>query len=265
MKTLLLFLFTFLWLTTWAQKEYTKCTYTYFSNQKVSTSQCWDENRYWGVAKAYNPKGEEIGSWQLGRIAMIAGVTFSFHPNGGVSKAEYGSHPDAGIQWHRSWTYFDEQGNKTGYNEMNHDDRVTTTVEPYQRPTEKPIVSPTPSPVKKTEEKPAPKQEVVSCAVIYVSELWVENRTGNSVVIKWAHRYSKDLTGSTKIQAGQRVKVAEKIGAEMYDAPLGTYDVEVMSLSGKKITKAMFSAPLIDESRLTENRKGYVYQLTLKK
>jgi hypothetical protein len=86
-----------------------------FPNGKTSTIAALIDNRE-GYAKAYNFKGEEIYSRTIRRFAGTSSVHFQHHPNGMVKKAEYSSHPDGGIQWYRSYTYFDEQGIITSEN-----------------------------------------------------------------------------------------------------------------------------------------------------
>jgi hypothetical protein len=60
-------------------------------------------------------------------------VDFRYHPNGAVSRADYSTMPDGGIQWYRSTTTFDANGKQTGFNEEGQDNygpippHVTTT------------------------------------------------------------------------------------------------------------------------------------------
>lgn len=98
MRTIFVNIFVFLLvqLTVQAQ-EFKDCSYTPFKDGKRSTSICYSENKYEGLAIAYNSNGEVIGEWKLSRMHLLASVHFTFHSNGGVHKAEYSSHPDAGI------------------------------------------------------------------------------------------------------------------------------------------------------------------------
>lgn len=95
-----------------------------FPNGKTSTICVIKDDRD-GYAKAFNFKGEEIYHRYIRRFAGHASVHFQHHPNGMVKKAEYSSHPDAGIQWYRTYTHFDEQGNIISEIEDNWDTRVT--------------------------------------------------------------------------------------------------------------------------------------------
>lgn len=233
--------------------------YTKFKNGKNSTAECVDE-RGSGTATAYNLKGEVIGTWTMGRMHQLSAVHFTFHPNGMVHKAEYSSHPDAGIQWYRSTTEYNEEGVKIGFWEQSHEDHVTP-IEPYV---------PKPSVVKDTvgyNLKEPVKQEVMECAVIYVSELWLDNRSGKDIKVSWKHKYQTDQKSEVPItiKAGERIKICERILAEQYEAPMSSFELTVTNLKGKPLKNPQFSSPLINDERIKEFRKGYVYDISLKR
>ncbi len=94
----------------------------YFASGKVSTRTWMDKDDRWGRSWAYDVSGKEIFSYQTRKIGGHASAHFSYHANGAVSKIEVSDAPDAGIQWYRSTTTYDEQGNKTGFTEQGHDD-----------------------------------------------------------------------------------------------------------------------------------------------
>ncbi|MBK8497616.1 MAG: hypothetical protein IPL52_02065 [Flavobacteriales bacterium] len=134
----------------------------YFTNGKVSTKAWMDKDDRWGRSWAYKPDGAVLVEHQTRRIAGHAGVHFTYHPNGAVSKAEYSEAPDAGIQWYRSTTTFDDQGNKTGFTEQGHDNHGIIPG-PGVRVTQKPEVT-----------EPY-KQEVVREQRMFVTEVFVVN------------------------------------------------------------------------------------------
>lgn len=129
MKNLLAILLVFKILVTWSQKEEI-IHHHKFPNGKTSTICVIKDDRD-GYAKAFNFKGEEIYMRHIRRYAGHASVSFHHHPNGMVKKAEYSSHPDAGIQWYRSYTHFDENGNITSHIEDDWDTRVTVPMHIY--------------------------------------------------------------------------------------------------------------------------------------
>lgn len=103
-------------------------TYTYHKNGKLSTEQFYPNRNIYGeqgYAKAFSYNGDVIYEKPTSRTALLSSVTFSYYTNGAIKCAEYNSHPDAGIQWYRSFTYFDEYGIQTGFNELSHDMQVT--------------------------------------------------------------------------------------------------------------------------------------------
>lgn len=113
----------------------------YFTNGHVSTKEWMDTDERWGHSWAYDPQGQVIVDHYTRKVAGHASVHFEYHPNGGVSKAEFSDAPDAGIQWYRSITTFDPNGQRTGFSEEGHDDHD---------------LIPNPGLLKRTPEVPAP-------------------------------------------------------------------------------------------------------------
>lgn len=248
MRLLIIFLIITYTLFSQAQEAYKNCNYTKFKNGKVATSTCYDEDRYRGNSIAYNLKGEKIGEWSLSRMHQLSSVHFSFHANGGVYKAEYSSHPDAGIQWYRNVTTYNEQGVKVDFWEQSHDDRIT--------------MDPTFIEYKVEPINPPSKSETIACAIPYISELWIDNRLSQNIKVIWASKIHKEQKGSITILKGKKAKVAEWLMAQMFDNPLPHFDINVVSTSGKKIKGSILSnQPVIDERRLKDNRKGYIYEI----
>lgn len=119
MKVILFFLLFFSW-TSFSQVDTTHVHF--FKDNTISTviyySQ-WD-----GKAIAYNKKGEIIYENGVRNFAGHASVHFSHYPSGAVKLAEYSSAPDAGIQWYKSNTQFDEEGKVTGFFEQSQEDLI---------------------------------------------------------------------------------------------------------------------------------------------
>jgi hypothetical protein len=252
MRLLIIFLIITYTLFSQAQEAYKNCSYTKFKNGKVATSTCYNEDRYRGISTAYNLKGEKIGEWSLSRMHQLSSVHFSFHSNGGVYKAEYSSHPDAGIQWYRNVTTYNEQGEKIHFWEQSHDDRTTIMEPTFQQHTVEPIKVPS-------------KPETIACAILYISELWIDNRLSQNIKVIWASKIHKEQKGSITISKGKKAKVVEWLMAEIYETPMPYFDINVVSTSGKKIKESVLSnQPLVDERRLKDNRKGFIYEIEAK-
>jgi len=108
-------------------------TYCYHSNGKESTVEFRPISKLYGAqgfSKAYDKTGKLIYDANSSRSGVLSGTGFSYYENGAVKVAEYSSHPDAGIQWYKKTTYFDENGIITSEFEMSDDMRVTMIQDP---------------------------------------------------------------------------------------------------------------------------------------
>jgi hypothetical protein len=265
-------------------QEYKNCTYTYFNkSKKTSSSHCYND-KYEGKAIAYNQKGEKIGEWDLSRMHMLSNVHFTFHENGAVAKAEYSSHPDAGIQWYKSYTTYDENGVQTEFTELSDDMHGTVKIEPSTVKTkeeylieqklkaekskrEADSLQPIADKNNNTEKKDTTfKQEVIECAVIYVSELWVENKTRKDITLKWEKKFKgnekENSLSFQKLKKGEKIKITEQIQAQFYESPISIVSITIWNAKGKKkLPLNLSDKPLTDESRLNENRKAFIYDI----
>ena len=93
----------------------------FFAEGGKSTLEWTDKDGREGRSIAFDRNGNEIYSSSTRRFAGHESVRFSYHPDGSVAKAEYSTAPDAGIQWHKSTTDFDQHGNQIGYKELGRD------------------------------------------------------------------------------------------------------------------------------------------------
>ncbi len=248
-----------------AQEKFTNCTYRKFTNGKISVKECMDEKGMRGKTIAYNMKGEVIGEWSISRMHMLSSVYFTFHANGGVYKAHYSSHPDAGIQWYKSTTEFNDKGEQISFMEHSHDDhlKIFAPKPSYPNPPKPDSIEYTLNPqVKKTETTKVEK-EIMKCAVIYASELWLDNRTSQNLVVAWHSVSDTTYKANVTLPKGQRTKVCERILAEQYEAPLQYFTLKITTASGKNIPVKIQPQPLIDESRIKEHKKGYVYEVVV--
>lgn len=221
------------------------CTYTYFPDGKKSTERCVND-QHRGTARAFDQAGKVIGEWMLSRSGMMTSVRFSFHANGMVHQAYFNSQPDGGIQWYRSTTTFDANGVKTDFKEEDHDK--------MQR-----IMSPTPStPSRKPQKKQPPKPK--KSAPTYVSELWLDNRSNKHLLVQVVHNTTQQ-TQTYKIPKGTRLKVGELSLVQKYQDPRSKFSITIIKPSGKVVKEATYGALLLDNARLKEHHKGYVYDL----
>lgn len=134
MKVILFFVLFFSW-TSFSQVDTTHVHF--FKDNTISTViyySKWD-----GKAIAYNKKGAIIYENGVRNFAGHASVHFSHYPTGEVKSVEYSSAPDAGIQWYKSNTQFDEEGNVTGFSEQSHEDLIRPSF--HTEPTQTKIFS----------------------------------------------------------------------------------------------------------------------------
>lgn len=193
-------------------QEMTNCQYRYFAgSRQVASSVCYDRDNHWGVAKAYNRRGDVIYERQLRRIAGHSTVVFTWYASGGIKTAAWSSAPDGGIQWYKSYTTFTEDGHKNGEIEDSYDNRVT-----LHAPKDLPNVP-------NTVVVPA-KPAVAECAVIYASEFWFTNYTPFPVQATATHRYRPSERYWITLKPGETRKCGQVILAQQFDEPGRTFE-----------------------------------------
>lgn len=241
----------------WAQpKQRTFMTDTgtvvvrYFSGGQVCTKEWRDKDDRWGRSWAYKSDGSVIAEHQTRRFAGHASVHFDYHPNGAISKAEFSTAPDAGIQWYRSTTTFDDQGNKTGFSEQGHDDRT---------------VIPSPGThVRRHQEERVPEREMEQVTVeeqrLFINELFVANPTNAACrAIATARHPSPALVGgSFTLAPGDTVRIGSYTMGEAWPDWKDHVDLSIHQVV---LGDRYHAVPRIrtDEARVNgEHRKLYV-------
>ncbi|MFN3343829.1 MAG: hypothetical protein ACK40M_14120, partial [Flavobacteriales bacterium] len=196
-----------------------------------------------GKAVCYDPQGKIMYQGEVSRNHGHRSVYFQHHPNKVVSKIELSSAPDGGIQWYRTYLFFNEQGVLVNKIEDNWDDRVTVLTDP--------------GPGKK-EEKPTPKQEVVECAVTYSNEAWLVNQTPHPIHVKWIAR--RDTITKT-IQPRDTVFIANLIQAQFFADPYKSASVVVKKVKGKPSKGVRYELIPLSEKQEGKEKKLYYYRV----
>ena len=235
-----------------AQKGDTTFNYHYFRTGELSSKEVvLTQDIVWGYAKAYDRSGKEIYTRQTRRVAGHASVSFKYHESGAVRSAHYTSHPDGGIQYSDVLHSFDEEGSVTDVRDLSTDDqgRMRLTVQPTD-----------PAMVKET----VYKQEVMECAVIYSSEVYVVNLTGKTIEIvpKKSPAGGQWFNENQKIRNRDTVLLGSFIEAQRFTHPRER--VEVIIVSGKKRRNAKNHQVwdhFVQESR--EKRRYYLLAVAL--
>jgi hypothetical protein len=183
----------------------------FFPNGKISTISYLENNRM-GKAIAYNFEGQIVFESSIRRIHGSESVTFRHHPNGMVQRADYSSHPDGGIQWYRSSTFFNYKGVKI---DEQIDDfegpgqpllRIRTLpAQPSDQTNWEEIQKDSTSPEK-------PKKEVAVCANIHKNSIEIINHSRWPILFNYQFAKSDTLI---IIKPGETFSGPEFISAEI--------------------------------------------------
>ena len=186
-----------------------------FKNGKISTLKLSNERE--GIAKAFNLKGETIYQSGTRRFAGHASVEFKHYPSGAIKQANYSSAPDGGIQWYKTETFFDENGNITHVNDLSYDRLMRPS---YIIPTTGPnteMEKTIREQVKETEKQQ--QKEVAICANIHQNKIIIFNHTKKRLVIE------KKINGEKwTIPAGEFKEIMNYISAEITQKPQGAQE-----------------------------------------
>lgn len=225
----------------------TKC---FHSNKTISTIEKWDSNKYWGSLKAFDKNGKELFNYGLRRVAGHASVYLSYHKNGQVSRAEYSSQPDGGIQRYHEIRKFDENGNQTEFIDDSWPNGHPTTF--YEiRQKEKPIV-----------DSIIYKQEIIRCAVPYFTFYKVKNTTNKEVAIKFV--FEKNASHFTKrthekmVLKSKQVFADSVMMAQMYLKQTDAYRIELHEIQP---TKNKFRVVFENPKEPIDNKKEYFWYI----
>jgi hypothetical protein len=230
----------------------------YHSNKKIATKEVKLSNdQLWGYAKAFDQQGKEIYLMHTRRVAGHATVDFSYYASGAVRQAHFTSHPDGGIQWSDITHRFDENGKITEVIDNSSDDFGHYRVRidsPYQLDTIKYPVSP---PVV----VPSKKQEVIRCAEIYSTEVYLINATGKTRKYKALQLKSSfdELQQKGEIAKNDTVKIGSYHEAQIFTHPKERLKLEVI---GKKKDVFQF---FWEEPKQEGNNKRTYYLVAVKR
>ncbi len=97
----------------------------YHQNGKLSTSETWQKDKRSGIVKGFDKQGKELFSHYLRNYGGHASVEVTYFSNGQVKTVHYSDAPDGGIQYYRSTTQYDENGNQTAFYEDKYPNELT--------------------------------------------------------------------------------------------------------------------------------------------
>lgn len=221
------------------------CEKKFFKSGQLSSQKCYDKDKRFGKAIAYNIKGEIIYEKELRTIGGHASVYFSYHTNGAVQKAEWSSAPDAGIQWYNATDVFDENGKKISHTENNYDDylRVTT---PFIVPVKDTVIKQSPI-------VPGKKATLISNKNFI--EVWCINHTYYPVVVNVKDKKTYAGVAETILQPADSVKIIQYKFAKEVNEPHKKYQISVSALNKGDGKNPVVKS--IKKKKLTQNDVFY--------
>jgi hypothetical protein len=228
----------------------------YHQNKKIATKQVKLSNEQnWGYAKAFDQQGKEIYFMHTRSVAGHATVEFIYYPSGAVKQAHFTSHPDGGIQWSDIMHRFDETGKITEVIDTSSDDygHHRLTINPkILYDTLNTLRSP-------TVVLPPKKQEVMACAEIYTTTIYLINVTGKSRNFKALQLKSSfdELQQKGEIAKNDTVKIGSYHEPQIFTHPKECLKLEFLGKK-KDVFQFFWEEPKQDG---ISNRKYYLIAL----
>lgn len=197
----------------------------WFTTGQLSSKAWMDVDNRWGHSWAYDRSGKVIFDRQTRRIGGHASVDFRYHPNGAVSRADYSTMPDGGIQWYKSTTTFDTAGVQTGFSEQGWDN---------EGPLHPGIVKP-----ERTVPKPAIPTKTVMEQHLFTNEYFVVARKNCRVQLRPKQPSPAAKNMDATLLRGDTLRGGTYSMGERFDPPLGQVDVKATNRRGKPKYKVL--------------------------
>jgi hypothetical protein len=154
-------------------------------------------------------------------------VDVEYYPSGAIKKAHATSQPDGGIQYGDITHYFDEIGNVTSVVDLSDDGPGRMITTPTFRQVD-PVVAP----------KIEKKQEVVQCATIYSSEIFIVNltRKPQTIISKKTPPNGIGFKEKTLVNPGDTVLLGGYYEAQLFTPASTVFSAEVELLKNRSNT-----------------------------
>ncbi|MES2590163.1 MAG: hypothetical protein V4622_14385 [Bacteroidota bacterium] len=233
-----------------------KTSNCFHKNGKISTVETWDKEKRWGKIIGYNFSGNQLFEYELRTFAGHASVDVKYFPNGQVSSLYYSSAPDGGIQFYRYRHKFDESGKQTEFYDESHPSELPTIFYKFPDTLKKPVVIP-----KKPEIK---KQEVVECAIPFVTEFVIINETRKAVKIKLKAQKNhyillKDI--DTILKPKETLVVKSIMLAQMFLAQESAYVPEFVKANHPRLRAKQKFKFILAKPIESANKKTYAWHI----
>ena len=201
---------------------------------------CFDTNKRFGKATAYNKTGSIIYEKELRTIGGHASVEFTFYPNGALNKASWSSAPDAGIQWYNSTDIFSEDGKLVSHTENNYDDYLHLTA-PYN-PKQKDTIQIKPDSVL------SDKKKVITYFI---------NHTYYSITVMTFDKSNGKLLNERNIKPGYSINVVMHGYTKKNFEPSRKYHFKIVPTSNQKEQRPFIKK--VSQTTLTNKNKAFYY------
>lgn len=199
----------------------------------------------------FNRKGDVIFDGRRRDYAGHSSVYLTYHKNGGVSRIETSTAPDAGIQWYRSQYSIDEDGKVIDFREQSNENLTKITV-PTVQP-EKPMVKPKTLPTK--------TQLPNECAVLTETKIIFCNKRKKAincllvpVVKNDGHKIISQKLGFNDTLATPAYHTAEK-----FLNPAEFYDLYIQTRKGEDMQKVEWSEVALKVLQKDAQHRVYLF------
>lgn len=211
----------------------TKCLH---ENKQVSSIIEWDKEQRWGKLSIYKSDGSLIQEWELRKIHGTSSVDLEYHANGQVSKVDYRSAPDGGIQRFHRYYYYDQNGTL-----------VNTVRNDYPAKLDD---------ILRFEETSKPTN-TAACAEIWTSVMLLQNSTKKTQKIKIIPVIQNSQTKErvTILKRNQIITVDSCFQAQFFQDPIKNVKIEFMKTRNNPTI--MFK----ESSQPAKTKSIYVYEL----
>lgn len=215
------------------EKQVKKC---FHENGNISSNVEWDLENKWGKLIIYNFNGALIQEWELRKIHGIARAEIEYHPNGQVSKVNYSSAPDGGIQRFESTYYYSLEGNLVKTEKDDYPPKLTDFL--------------------LTEEEPI-QPNTVKCAEIWTSKFQLTNNSKRTQKLVITPLLPNSLTKprTIAIKPKQTLTLDSCIQAQFFQDPINQIKISFQKSNKKPNLKFK------ESKQPSRSEKIFIYEL----
>jgi hypothetical protein len=215
------------------ENKLNKC---FHQNGEVSSLINWDKENNWGKLLIYKSNGTLINEWELRKIHGIARAEVEYHSNGQVSKVNYSSAPDGGIQRFESTHYYSTEGHLIKTEKNDYPPKLTDFL--------------------LTEEEPI-QPNIVQCAEIWTSKIQLTNNSKRTQKLVITPLLPNSLTKprTIAIKSKQTLTLDSCIQAQFFQDPFNQIKISFQKSNKKPNLKFK------EVKQPSKSEKIFIYEL----